>query len=475
MTGEQQGLWERIRRFELDDPEAVVPFSRKLAAEQGWSPGMTDRAIEEYRRFLLLAMVADQVVSPCDVVDQVWHLHLVYTRSYWQRLCEQTLGRPLHHEPSRGGADGAKYEATYQRTLALYTEVFGHAPPADIWPSAEHRRNRRAGWRRVDLQSHIVIPKRMATWAAMAVVAAMALLAVGCSPAGQGKGPGISNPFDLPGPQFLLLYGGLLVAAVVVIAISRFRARRTAEGPDIDTAHGLDPYNVSYLNGGAVLAVSTALVQLVDRNIIDIDRRSGRVTWLMPATPASLHPLERAIVRAIGLPARIRDIRPAVGHEVERIAERLAERGLVVPAGRAVMVQTIGQLLLGALTLAGLLKVIVGIARDRPVGYLVVLVLVTAALLLWAGRRPHRTKRGDRLLRAMQERRDDLRQLPPRLAGEDLAMGVALFGMSALATHEMSDLRRTFQPHEAGGSWVGGCGGDGDGGCGGGCGGCGGD
>jgi hypothetical protein len=44
----QSALWTKLASFSLDEPRADFPFSRKLAAKQGWSPEFTDRAIEQY-------------------------------------------------------------------------------------------------------------------------------------------------------------------------------------------------------------------------------------------------------------------------------------------------------------------------------------------------------------------------------------------------------------------------------------------
>ena len=80
-TPEVQALWEKLEGFQLDDNNAVLDFSARLSKENGWSREFTTRAIQEYKRFLLLAMHAGHPVTPGEAVDQVWHLHLVYTRS----------------------------------------------------------------------------------------------------------------------------------------------------------------------------------------------------------------------------------------------------------------------------------------------------------------------------------------------------------------------------------------------------------
>ena len=101
-------LSERLAAFELDDPAADLPFSARLARENTWSRDYARRVVREYLRFVQLAMEAGHPVTPSEEVDQAWHLHMVYTRSYWERLCGGVLKKPLHHDPTRGGkAEGA--------------------------------------------------------------------------------------------------------------------------------------------------------------------------------------------------------------------------------------------------------------------------------------------------------------------------------------------------------------------------------
>lgn len=128
--------WSAIESFRFDEGAPAYGFAHRLAEEQGWTPAFTERVLHEYRRFLYLAATSDQPVTPSKAVDETWHLHLTYTRSYWERLCPAVLGRPLHHEPTRGGIDEAgRFEKQYRDTLRRYRETFGE-PPAAIWPSA---------------------------------------------------------------------------------------------------------------------------------------------------------------------------------------------------------------------------------------------------------------------------------------------------------------------------------------------------
>jgi len=160
MTAEQRQLWERIQAFSLDDGAPAFPFAARLARENDWPRGFAERAIAEYRKFVFLAVAAGHPVSPSDQVDQVWHLHLLYTRNYWEGFCREVLRTPLHHGPTRGGeSERAKFHDWYSRTLDSYRRFFRSAPPADLWPPPAVRFGEDLHYRRVNLKRHWVIPK----------------------------------------------------------------------------------------------------------------------------------------------------------------------------------------------------------------------------------------------------------------------------------------------------------------------------
>ena len=181
-TPEVQAMWVKLEGFQLDKEDAVFDFSTRLARENGWSSAYTARVIQEYKRFLLLAMHAHHPVTPSDEVDQAWHLHLVYTRSYWEDLCRDTLGRPLHHGPTRGGeSEAEKFADWYDKTLQSYARLFGEQPPTDIWPESAVRFDRKARFERVDRSLFWLMPKFSLRKPAMAAgIAAAALGLVAC-------------------------------------------------------------------------------------------------------------------------------------------------------------------------------------------------------------------------------------------------------------------------------------------------------
>ncbi len=160
MTQNQSDLYKHICAFRFDQGGMVFPFSQRLARDNGWSRGYTARVITEYRRFAFLAVVAGHPVTPSDQVDQAWHLHLLYTRSYWQRFCGEVLKTVLHHEPTQGGSEErGKFDGWYQRTQESYGRFFGDEPPDDIWPEAGVRFDEDIHFRRVNTKRSWIIPK----------------------------------------------------------------------------------------------------------------------------------------------------------------------------------------------------------------------------------------------------------------------------------------------------------------------------
>lgn len=131
-TPDPKLLWPKIEAFSIDRTGAPYPFSARLADEQDWTSEFALRAISEYKRFIFLATVAGHPVTPSFVVDEVWHTHLIFTRSYWEEMGD-ILGVLIHHDPGQGEAgDETVFARQYQQTLASYRKYFGE-PPAGIW------------------------------------------------------------------------------------------------------------------------------------------------------------------------------------------------------------------------------------------------------------------------------------------------------------------------------------------------------
>lgn len=159
MTEDQELLWGKIKLFELDDPAISLTFTDRLARENGWTLEYTVRAVEEYKKFMFLLCIAGHPLTPSDQVDQVWHLHLLYTQSYWNDFCRDTLGRQVHHGPTKGGQEeNSKFTDWYEKTKQFYRSTFGVQPPTEIWPPSDVRFSD-VNFQRVNLDRNWIIKK----------------------------------------------------------------------------------------------------------------------------------------------------------------------------------------------------------------------------------------------------------------------------------------------------------------------------
>jgi len=140
MTESEMALWNKIHQFKMDDEGAVFKFSQRLSRENGWTINFAQKAIDEYKKFIFLCCISEKGVTPSDQVDQVWHLHLTFTKSYWVDFCRNTIGKEIHHNPTKGGAiEGLKFDDFYSATKNLYKEKFGALPPENLWPANTQR------------------------------------------------------------------------------------------------------------------------------------------------------------------------------------------------------------------------------------------------------------------------------------------------------------------------------------------------
>jgi len=218
MNTQELTTWQRLLVLDLDASDAVLPFSKRVARENGWSESFARGAIEEYRKFCFLAVHAGHPVTPSDEVDQVWHLHMLYSRHYWDALCRDTLGMPLHHGPTEGGAaEGRKFHAWYEHTLAAYRRYFG-APPEDFWPAAGERFDPRHDFVRADRRDVVLLDRVILRRAAGAAVVGSGVLAMAHAFAQAGAADHRAGS-----PVQLLII--VLMVMVAVIGVSYAAAR----------------------------------------------------------------------------------------------------------------------------------------------------------------------------------------------------------------------------------------------------------
>lgn len=212
-----QELLNRIESFDIDGGPCASTFAMRLAMEQGWSEEFAERVITEYKRFLYLG-VTQGPVTPSEAIDEAWHLHMIYTESYWTRLCGEVLGKPFHHHPSKGGtAEDTKHRNQFSETRRKYVEAFGAEPPADIWGPLPAK----ATIPTIDTNTHWIVERKAANrWflTAGGLVTA-GVVAAGCMEEGVSTGVGV-----------VICLSPIVIVAIVGTMIGRAMQNRNRMG-----------------------------------------------------------------------------------------------------------------------------------------------------------------------------------------------------------------------------------------------------
>ncbi|MEI8281509.1 MAG: TIGR04222 domain-containing membrane protein, partial [Armatimonadota bacterium] len=444
---QNQALLKRLADFRLDDPESSFPFSAKLAKEQGWSPTFTTRAIEEYKRFCYLAVVAGHPVSPSEVVDEVWHLHLTYSANYWKVFCPEVLQMPFHHHPSKGGMEErAKFNEWVLLTHDSYTNAFGEEPPADIWNSPKPKQT--------EPDTHYRVSKALIKNVAQGLAFATGLLVLaGCTEAFGG------NPLDMRGPDFLQFYIVLFLVLFGVGLGIRSLLRLPSElGSSIPG--DLDPYSVAYLNGKSVLAVNAAITSLLTQQVIELDvRKLSLRTVQFDYVPT--HELEREILSFTGSAGGIRipTLRNRCQAVISRIHDQMESQGFVLSSKQRTISSLSSFVVAMAAPAYGLMKIQVGISRERPVLFLEILCVLSVVICLFLLITPFRSRRGDKMLASIRQSRSHLRTVGRHVGqanSHDIALGMALFGVAALSGSAYAAQARRLAPQPGASSCGGG-------------------
>ena len=299
---------------------------------------------------------------------------------------------------------------------------------------------------------------------------------------------------DWNGPDFLVFF----VIALVAASIWCLRRVRDALAP-LDRHHGdeaeLDPFEAAFLCAGPPRVLQLTIARLVHRELVDwtFQGSEARLNAVTSTPRGDLHPAERALFDKAaqagdkGLP--VSQAGAAIAPAMRSIEVALAALGLR-PTAEERNAATSSQLWpLFVLLLLGIVKLGLGLSRDKPVMFLFFLLLATLVILfVIAANGPRLTASGIALLAALRTRNEVDRDRLAEPQEADLPLisdSVALFGPLTLASIPIyagiyGDMQK-LQARARDGSSTTGCstgcgtgGGDGGSGCGSGCGGCGG-
>lgn len=132
---EKQQLWNKLENFQFDEG-----FVQRLAREKNIPLSFAEKVVEEYRKFMFLCATMDTMATPSYWVDECWHLHLIYTRSYWEGICK-IIGKPIHHNPgNQKEIDRGDFFRAFQTTIKAYEAQWGVKPSGSVWTDKEPKK-----------------------------------------------------------------------------------------------------------------------------------------------------------------------------------------------------------------------------------------------------------------------------------------------------------------------------------------------
>lgn len=465
MKNEEHGaLWSKIQQFPLDDPNAAIPFSRKLAAKQNWLPEFAERVIEEYRKFLFLCCISPNGASPSQAVDEAWHLHLTYTKSYWTDLCKNTLSINIHHHPSQGGdEEDHKHREWYAETLQLYESVFDTPPPNDIWPPPKMELPiPEPAWQ---------LPKEMIVLFAILLLLPFLISAIRHD---------VLFPFALTGPQFLVFYPLLALSCLICFLILQYNRNRPLQQLVLEHfPTDATIFQTALFYFGKHRSVQTGIVDLIRRDLLSVSadkvftlhqhRYQKLVNEQNPLIPGFLHEERQTVDYSIIASVWYRE--EYVWHAaLKQLRTLVRHKGSFLEKYNLLLIPSV----------VGIARIFQGIYNSKPVTYLFLEMLAVAVVTAIAAGYTSRTAMisgkveelvtdpfgpvmgyDDEVVRSYARGENSI-----GLFAEGLLLA-AIFGPWANLDHNnpLND--------RSSGDGGGGCGSSCGGGCGGGCGGCG--
>jgi uncharacterized protein (TIGR04222 family) len=308
------------------------------------------------------------------------------------------------------------------------------------------------------------------------------------------------NPFDLPGPEFLLFFIGLSVLAIVALIVTR-KVAESSRAPKLDLS---DPYVIAYLRGAEPETLRVAAVSLIDRGLL-----LATGTQLQVAEKASSDAVRRPIEKELLRKFKRADEASSIFDDSRLRAtckpyeQTLKAAGLLPSV--AINNARLSRLLIASGVLGGvaIVKVLIALERGRTNVWFLIILTVVAFVIAVKISFPRLTESGKTMIADLQNLysglKDRAKFLRPGGATIEPLMLAAVFGVGALSSADFAFAQLLFPRAKAtadSAMWnsttscgsscsssfgdsgsscsSSSCGSSCGGGCGGGCGGCGG-
>jgi len=359
-------LWEEVLKFELDNPNDEYGFLTRLAFENKWTLYFTETAILEYKKFMYLASVSNEMVSPSEIVDIVWHQHLIFTTSY-SDFCT-LLSKRIEHIPStHNRSEAEKFHKAKERTKELYEQNFGKQPEV-IWEYSNELDSLNLDKSKVEINRL----KKMF----------LGLFAVFIFPIYY-----IIKPIliQIQNPDFLIFYILLFVAVIALLMLfvkTAFNSLFESIKSNFILAN-LSPFELVFLQNNKLEFVIHGVVNnlisnkkievlgnnrlnLIDESLTDNKYENCVIEIMKEYEPIPYPQLFKIVAQK------------PIFEQLEKAVIRIRQK--ITDSKQFMQIIKIAMLILGLILSIGFSRLISGIFRDKPVVYLV-LVLFTLVII----------------------------------------------------------------------------------------------
>ncbi|KAL7448441.1 hypothetical protein ACHAWC_000627, partial [Mediolabrus comicus] len=114
--------------------QGATPLVKRCMRTYGWDEVKTRKVLNAYRQFITLKKESQdwdaQILSPCYLVDQMWHCHILDVVNYCHDMM-LLCGRVVGHDPD-GALDCEAKQQRDETTRELLQERFG-SYDEDVW------------------------------------------------------------------------------------------------------------------------------------------------------------------------------------------------------------------------------------------------------------------------------------------------------------------------------------------------------
>lgn len=260
----------------------------------------------------------------------------------------------------------------------------------------------------------------------------------------------LHNPIaDMYGPDFLLLYGSVIILITIVCGWFVQDPTKNQSLPLIPSQP--DPYEIAYLRSGALEVVKVAILNLIQRDYLQVSEQL--IIRTANDNLSELQPIELAVLASFSSTSGTQS--------VESIAEKVQpyckiyeekldnEQLLYAQQWQAANIQ-VGLIAATIILSLGAYKLFIALGKGRHnVGFLTMMAVLSIMFIIWfASRRSRLSIRGEAYLKQLQqtfaESKTKVKYSLP--SAFDYNLVVALFGVEALAGSTYDSYYKIFFP-----------------------------